>query len=127
MDAGYWRIVAAEAIAGITGAALITGPLHTPDAAVAWISLVVGVHFIALAAHWHQPLHRHVGTLISVAGSLGLIAAGLGASRPVIATLGGITPGVVLLLAAAAPLLGTPIPRAAPTRTTTNPMKGTTP
>ena len=94
---------------------------------MAWVSLVVGVHFIALAAHWQQPLHHHVGTLIAGAGSLGLIAAGLGAARPVIATLGGITPGVVLLLAAAAPLLGTPIPRATPTRTTTNPTKGTTP
>ncbi len=73
MDAGYWRIVAAEATAGITGAALITGPLHTPDAAVAWVSVVVGVHFIALAAHWHQPLHLHVGTLIAGRGASGLV------------------------------------------------------
>ncbi len=127
MDAGYFRIVAAEAIAGVTGAALITGPLRTPDAAVAWISLVVGVHFMALAAHWHQPLHRHVGTLIAGAGLLGLLAAGLGAARPVIATVAGITPGIVLLVAAALPMLGAQIPRAAARTTTTNPTKGTTP
>jgi hypothetical protein len=46
---GYWLAVAGEALALAIGLALIKGPLEVPRAAVAWVSLVVGLHFVALA------------------------------------------------------------------------------
>ena len=51
---GYWLVVAVEVVAIAVGLALFNGPLHTPRAAVAWISFVVGAHFFGLAAIWKQ-------------------------------------------------------------------------
>jgi len=47
-------LLACVAGVGVIAAGLVVlnGPLHAPQAAVAWIALVVGVHFIALAVIW---------------------------------------------------------------------------
>lgn len=46
----------------MAGAAILSGPLATPGAVVAWVSLVVGVHFLALAAIWELSVFRFLGT-----------------------------------------------------------------
>jgi len=95
----YWLIVAAEVAAFIAGSALLNGPLDRPRAVVAWVSVVVGVHFFALAALWPVSLFRWLGAAITLCGLAGLAAAGLDASDAMIATLGGVLPGALLLAA----------------------------
>ena len=95
----YWLVVAAEVAAIAAGSALLNGPFDRPRAVVAWVSVVVGVHFAALAAVWRVSLFRWLGAAIALAGVAGLAAAGLGASSAVIATVGGVLPGALLLAA----------------------------
>ena len=96
---GYWLIVGAEVVAIVVGSRLLTGPLDLPHAVVAWISVVVGVHFFALAAVWRMSLFRWLGAAITLSGIAGLAAASDGATKAVIATVGGVVPGAFLLVA----------------------------
>ena len=64
----YWLVVAAEVAAIAAGSALLNGPLDRPRAVVAWVSVVVGVHFAALAAVWRVSLFRWLGAAIALAG-----------------------------------------------------------
>jgi hypothetical protein len=65
----YWLVVAAEVLAIWSGLALLNGPLQTPHAAVAWVSAVVGAHFIALALAWRNRLFHWLGTALLGVGS----------------------------------------------------------
>jgi hypothetical protein len=94
---GYWMIVLAEVAAGMAGLIVINGLLDHPDAGVAWIALVVGLHFIGLAAIWHEPSVGWLGAAIALCGLAGLLLAAADASEATIATVGGIIPGVLLL------------------------------
>jgi hypothetical protein len=51
---GYWLVVACEVIVITVGLVLLNGPLHAPQAAVSWISFVVGAHFIGLSEASYQ-------------------------------------------------------------------------
>ena len=93
----YWLIVAAEVLAIWFGLALLNGPLHTPHAAVAWISSVVGAHFIALALVWRNPLFHWLGTALLGFGVVGLVLAARGSAVGVIDLVGGVLPGAILL------------------------------
>lgn len=95
----YWLVVAGEAAAIPAGAALLNGPAGLPRAVVAWVSVVVGVHFLILARNWRLPQFRVLGAGIAGCGSAGLIAAAAGAAPAVIAGAGGVLPGVLLLAA----------------------------
>jgi len=112
----YWLVVAAEVAAIAAGSALLNGPLDRPRAVVAWVSVVVGVHFFARAALWRVSWYRWLGAAIALCGLAGLAAAGLGASSAVIAAVGGVLPGALLLAAgyrgAIAPLNRSGRPRA---------------
>src|SRR5688572_24215847 len=55
-DRRYWLIVAAEVVALFGGLAVINQVLEAPDVSVAWIAVVVGSHFFALAWAWRMPL-----------------------------------------------------------------------
>ena len=106
----YWLVVAAEVAAIAAGSALLNGPLDRPRAAVAWVSAVVGVHFFVLASLWRVSLFRWLGAAIALCGLAGLAAAGLGASAAVIATVGGVLPGALLLAAGYRGAIGAPFP-----------------
>jgi hypothetical protein len=94
---GYWLVVAAEVVAILVGVRLLAGPLETPDAGVAWVALVVGVHFVALAVVWAQPLFHWLGGSLTLCGVVGLIVAFAGAHQAAVASVGGILPGALLL------------------------------
>ncbi|MBT2482864.1 hypothetical protein [Streptomyces sp. ISL-94] len=94
---GYLLVVAAEVVAGLAGLVLINRVLHTPDATVGWIALVVGLHFFGLAAVWHMPSLRWLAAAMSTCGAAGLALAASGSPTAVIATVAGITPGALLL------------------------------
>jgi len=53
---GYWLVVADEVAALAAGLALLNGPFDPPQAGVAWVSFVVGIHFVALARVTHEPV-----------------------------------------------------------------------
>ena len=96
----YWLVVSGEVVAIVAGSVVLHGPAGLPDAVVAWVSVVVGVHFLLLAAIWRLRLFRYLGAAIALCGVAGLTAAGAGAPAAVIATVGGVLPGVLLLAAA---------------------------
>lgn len=89
----YWLVVAGEVAAIPAGAAVLTGPAGLPPAVVAWVSIVVGVHFLVLAAIWRLPLFRYLGAGIALCGAAALTAAAAGASAAVVAGTGGVLPG----------------------------------
>jgi hypothetical protein len=95
---GFWLIVAAEGAAIVAGSAILTGPLAFPGRGViAWVSVVVGVHFVALGAIWRARLFHVLGSAIAASGIAGLVAAGVAASGAIVATFGAVVPGVLLL------------------------------
>lgn len=93
----YWLVVAAEVIALFLGARVLNGPLDAPQAGVAWVSLVVGVHFFALAVVFGQRFFHWLGGVITACGIVGLVLAFTGAAEPAIALIAGVLPGAVLL------------------------------
>jgi hypothetical protein len=95
----YWLVVAGEAAAILAGAAVLNGPAGLPRAVVAWVSVVVGVHFLELAAIWRFPLFRLLGAGIALCGAVGMAAATAGAVPAVVAGTGGVLPGLLLLTA----------------------------
>ncbi|MDQ6873987.1 MAG: hypothetical protein M3042_02840 [Actinomycetota bacterium] len=97
---GYWLVVAAEVVAGVAGAVVLLRVLKQPHALVAWISLVVGVHFFGLSVVWRAPFYRWLGAAITLCGVAGLVAAASSSSRVTIATIAGVGPGLLLLGAA---------------------------
>ncbi len=94
----FWVVVAVEVVALFGGIRLLAGPLGVPEAGVAWTSVVVGVHFFALAIVLHQPFFHVLGGIITTCGVVALILALTGAERPVIDVVGGILPGLTLLI-----------------------------
>lgn len=94
---GYWVVVAIEVVAIFGGLAIINGPLDAPQAAVAWISTVVGVHFVALALVWKLRFFAGLGAALTVLGVLALILAAAGAADSSIDTIGAVLPGFLLL------------------------------
>jgi hypothetical protein len=100
LGVGYGGIVVAEVLAIVIGLRLLSGPLDTPAAAPAWIALVVGAHFVALAVLLRQPTLTRLGCAIAVCGVAGLVVAVLGTADALVAAVAGVVPGALLLAAA---------------------------
>lgn len=94
---GYWVVVAVEVVAIFGGLRIITGVLNRPDAAVAWIALVVGVHFFALARVWHLSFFTVLAAGLTVCGLVGLVIAFGGGPEVAIDLVGAVIPGALLL------------------------------
>ncbi len=94
---GYWFVVAAELIVLFLGARVLSGPLDEPAAGVAWVSVVVGVHFFVLAVVFGQRFFHRLGGVITACGVVGLVLASADAGQPTIALVSGVLPGAVLL------------------------------
>ncbi len=87
-----------------------------PDAGVAWVSTVVGVHFVALGAAFRQRFFHYLGAAVAVCGLAGLGLAAGGAATALVAGVSGVVPGVLLLAAAWSGRTGCPRQRAQPRR-----------
>lgn len=98
-SSGFWRIVALEAVGIVAGSAVMR-LVGLGSATVAWVSVVVGVHFVALAAVWRMSFFRHLGTAIGLCGAAAIILAAAGAGHGWMAGIGAVIPGVLLLWAA---------------------------
>jgi len=92
----YWAVVTGEVVVGLAGIIVIGNVLDAPRSMIAWITLVVGIHFLALATVMRYTSFRALGTALAVCGVSGLVLAALGLPQatPVVA---GILPGLVLL------------------------------
>jgi hypothetical protein len=95
MGRGYRIIVGAEVIALFGGLALINGVLHRSEVAVAWVAVVVGVHFIGLARVWRMPLYTALGTVQTLLGVAGFLLYAFVASSAV-GLVSGVGSGVAL-------------------------------
>jgi hypothetical protein len=96
-DRSFWLMVAAEVVAIATGLVVLDGVFDIPRAGVAWVSVVVGVHFFVLARLLRVPFFRWLGAGIGACGVLGLALAAGGAGATAIAAVSGVAPGALLL------------------------------
>ncbi len=101
----YWLILTVEAVALFGGLAVINGVLHRPAVAVAWVALVVGVHFFPLARAWHMPLFRWLGAAMTVLALAGFLTYALGGSAAAVGLVAGVGSGVALYATVAAAVL----------------------
>lgn len=93
----YVYVVGAEVLVAAAGILVINGPLDAPHAVVAWVALVVGLHFFGLAAVWRTAALNRLAAAMSACGAAGLVLAALGSSQAAIAAVAGILPGALLL------------------------------
>lgn len=96
MDRRYWLIVALEAGALFGGLAVINGVLHRSAVSVAWVALVVGVHFFGLAWIWRMPLYHWLGAAMSVLGLTGFLIYAFGGAPEIVGLVAGVGSGAAL-------------------------------
>jgi hypothetical protein len=94
---GFGIVVAVEVVALLGGLQILNRAFDAPEAGVAWISFVVGLHFVALAVVWREPSLHALGGALTVCGVVGLVLAATGAGHSAVATVGGVVPGFLLL------------------------------
>jgi len=96
-DRRYWLIVAVEVVALFGGLAVLTR--IEPAAALGWIALVVGVHFIPLSRLWPEGRRQilAIGVAMTVLGLAGLVLAFTTQDQPLVALVSGVGSGTVLL------------------------------
>jgi hypothetical protein len=99
---GYWLIVAAEAAALVGGLIVINVVVGAHELTVAWIALVVGVHFFGIGILWKAGAFHVLATMLAILGIAGFALHAAGASALTVALVSGVASGIVLDLAAAA-------------------------
>ena len=105
MGRGYRIIVVAEVIALFGGLMLINNVFHRPAVAVAWVAVVVGVHFIGLAKVWRMPIYTVLGTVQTLLGLAGFLLYAFGAPSA-IGLVSGVGSGVALFATVGTALIG---------------------
>ncbi|GAA2404472.1 hypothetical protein [Nonomuraea africana] len=70
---GYLLIVAAEAVLLFGGIAVLRALGRPEQTNVAWIALIVGLHFVALAPVWKERSILIPGVVLTVLGVVGLV------------------------------------------------------
>ena len=98
-DHRYWLIVALEAGALFGGLAVINGDLHGKAVSVAWVALVVGVHFFGLARIWRMPLYYWLGAAVTILSLAGFLIYALGGSAAIVGLVSGVGSGTALYAA----------------------------
>lgn len=98
---GFRTVVLAEVVALVAGLVVINAVLGAPRFAVAWVALVVGVHFVALARVWRVRMFGVLGAVMVVLGLVGFVlGAASGAALPT-QLVAGVGSGAALMAAAA--------------------------
>lgn len=91
----YWLIVGIEAVALVGGSQVLTCLGH-PELGIAWVAVVVGTHFFALARVFRLARFHVLGGIIVTCGAAGFGLRWLGQVEP-IAIVSGVLTGLVLL------------------------------
>lgn len=98
---GYWLIVAAEVVALLAGIVVINAVFGAHELTVAWIALIVGVHFFGLGGLWKAGALHVLGAVLAVLGVAGFVLHAAGGSNLVVALVSGVASGVALDVMAA--------------------------
>ena len=98
-DHRYWLIVALEAGALFGGLAVVNGVLHDAAVSVAWVALVVGVHFFGLARIWRMPLYYWLGAAMAILSLAGFLIYALDGSAAMVGLVAGVGSGAALYAA----------------------------
>jgi hypothetical protein len=64
--------------------------------AIAWVALVVGVHFFGLARIWRMPLYHWLGAAMTVLGLAGFLIYALGGTAAIVGLVAGVGSGAAL-------------------------------
>lgn len=96
----FWLALAGEIVALIVGLAVLRH-VGLGDYGVAWVALVVGVHFFPLARQWNYGTYTVIAVVMSVLGLAGLGFMLAGVAPWVVAAVSGVGSGLTLLAAAA--------------------------
>ncbi|ASR37655.1 hypothetical protein BAY61_24595 [Prauserella marina] len=91
----YWLIVGIEAAALVGGSQVLTALGH-PELGIAWVAVVVGTHFFALARVFRLARFHVLGAVITACGLAGFVIRWFGQIEPIAITSGVLT-GFVLL------------------------------
>ncbi|MET7833686.1 hypothetical protein ABZS44_12725 [Micromonospora sediminicola] len=113
MDRRYWLVVALEAVALFGGLSVINNVLDRPEVAVAWVAVVVGVHFFGLAAVWRMPRYHWLGAVMTALGIAGFLVHAFGGSAATVALVAGVGCGAALFATVALALRDATTPRPA--------------
>lgn len=93
----YWVVVGAEAVALFAGLRVLDAAFDLSYAGVAWVSVVVGIHFLPLARIWREPVFVVLGVLVAGCGAIALLLAATLGDVAAVPAIGGVVPGFVLL------------------------------
>lgn len=104
-DRRYWTIVGIEGLALMGGLFVLNAVFERPEFAVAWIAIVVGVHFIGLARVWHVNMYLWLGGVQTVLGVIGFVIGIGGGSAGTIGVVAGVGSGVALFATVATSLV----------------------
>jgi hypothetical protein len=99
MGVGYWLVVAVEAIALFGGLAVINALLHRTEMSVAWIALVVGLHFYGLGYLWRMPMYHWLATGMTALAVAGFVVYAAGGGKTAVDVVSGVGSGVALYVA----------------------------
>ena len=98
-DRRFWIIVTLEAVALFGGLAIINGVLHRPVVSVAWVALVVGLHFFGLGRIWRTLLYYALGTAMVLLGLAGFLIDALGGNAAEVDLVAGVGSGTAMFTA----------------------------
>ncbi|MFF4413631.1 hypothetical protein ACFYY8_13950 [Streptosporangium sp. NPDC001559] len=93
---GYLIVVAVEVLALFGGLRLLAALGASAEVNVAWVAIIVGVHFVALAPVWKDWTIAVPGVALTLLGIAGFLMAWAG-SLPWVPIVSGVASGAVLL------------------------------
>ena len=94
---GYGIVVAVEVVALLAGLQVLNRVLDAPEAGVACVPVVVGLHSTALAVPWREASLHVLGAALTVRGAIELLLAAVDGGQPAVAAVGGVVLGFLLL------------------------------
>jgi hypothetical protein len=95
-DRRFQVIVALEVIALFGGLYVINSVLDRSELGVAWVAVVVGVHFYALGWAWGMTFYHWLATAMTALGVGGFVAYAAGAGETAVALISGVGSGLAL-------------------------------
>lgn len=102
---GYWAVVAAEVVALLVGLVVIEYVIRAQNLTVAWIAIIVGIHFFALGVVWKAAVLHVVGAALTLLGVAGCLVYAAGGPAWLVGLVSGIASGLVLYASAARSLI----------------------
>ncbi|MEU7866977.1 hypothetical protein [Dactylosporangium sp. NPDC049140] len=96
MGRGYWIVVAIEVLALFGGLAVINAVLHRFEVSVAWVALVVGLHFYGLGYVWSAPMYHWLATAMTVLAAAGFVVFLAGGGEAGVGLVSGVGSGIAL-------------------------------